>query len=332
VLALTTDIGPDDCFFRLGGDSLLTVRLAFQIERRFGARLTLLSIFKASTLSRMAEAISGGADGSTPPPDAASALPPMLCVAAGPILKPFAEALAPRCHFESVPTPQNQTNIKTMQELVAPMVPGILAAHPNGPVMLAGWCLGGVVAIEIAAQLERAGKEVPMVILFDSLSPVRKQQWFWFAPRIRQWQLDLVKIRFHLEEALSMKPAEAIRYVAARLRNVRTRHEYDRALRERAVGKTDQFDVPLDFFTAFALHAANYTPPPLNGRLIVVLPERRRRGAAYSGDLGWAELGYDVDLLIVPGDHDRMLTGQNAAPLAERLLALIDSRLFRVSV
>ena len=41
----------------------------------------------------------------------------------------------------------------------------------------------------------------------------------------------------------------------------------------------------------------------------------------FAGDLGWAELGYRVDLVIVPGDHERMFAPPNAALLAERLLA-----------
>ena len=42
------------------------------------------------------------------------------------------------------------------------------------------------------------------VILFDTLSPVRQRQWFSASPRIRQWQLNLVKARYHLEEALTL--------------------------------------------------------------------------------------------------------------------------------
>jgi thioesterase domain-containing protein/acyl carrier protein len=327
VLGVKTAIGPADCFFRLGGDSLLTVRLAFQIERRFGARLTLLSIFKASTLSQMANVISGGAVDTATPPDAASALPPMLCVGAGPIFKPFAEAIASRCHFESVPTPRDHTSISTMEELVATMVPGILATHPNGPLIVSGWSLAGVAAIEVAAQLERAGKEVPLVILFDSLSPVSKRQWHAASPPIRRWPLNLARARHYLEEALTMKPAAAIRFLVAKFRFARTRRRYDRLLREVAVGATNQFDVPLDFRKAFDIYAMKYAPPALRGRVILVRPERQTQAVSFSGDLGWAKFGYDVDLLIVPGDHKGMFMRENAGVLAERLLAVIDARL-----
>ena len=47
-----------------------------------------------------------------------------------------------------------------MEELAARMVPAILDSHPGGPLMVAGWSLAGVVAVELAAQLERAGRDV----------------------------------------------------------------------------------------------------------------------------------------------------------------------------
>ena len=124
-----------------------------------------------------------------------SMLPPMLCIGAGPLFRPFAEALAPACHFHSVPTPSGAESlaIATMEDLAARIVPAIQASHPHGPLTIAGWSLAGVVAIEVAAQLERAGRDVRAVILFDTLSPVRQRQWFASAPRLRQWQLNLVK-------------------------------------------------------------------------------------------------------------------------------------------
>lgn len=40
--------------------------------------------------------------------------------------------------------------------------------QPDGPYLLAGWSLGGVVAQEMAVVLENLGEEVPVLILFDA--------------------------------------------------------------------------------------------------------------------------------------------------------------------
>jgi thioesterase domain-containing protein len=189
--------------------------------------------------------------------------------------------------------------------------------------MIAGWSLAGVVAVEVAAQLERAGRDVKAVILFDSLSPVRHRQWFSASPRIRNWQLNLIKVRYHLEEAFALTPREAWRYVLSTYRDARARVKYDRLLRDNAAGKHRQFDVPLDFRQAFGSYAVRYSPSPLRARVIVVRPERQKKGAFFGGDLGWAELGYRASLLTVPGDHERMFWSPNAAVLAERLLERI---------
>ena len=318
----------NDDFFALGGHSLLTVRLAFQIEREFNKRVTLLALFEAATLSRMAALISD------PAPTAAavmatvdSPLPPMLCIGAGPLFRPFADALAPECQFHSVPTPAQTEGIVTMEDLASRIVPAVLDAHPHGPVVVAGWSLAGVVAIEVAAQLERAGRHVASVILFDTLSPVRQRQWFAPAPRLRQWQLNAVKVWYHVEQAWknSASAIDGVRYLINTLRDARARTEYDRLLRE-ASATNSVSDVPLRFRSAFGLYAVRYTPSPLRADLIVVRPERRKRCALFQGDLGWSELGYRVELLVVPGDHERMFVPPNAAVLAERLLPLLHAR------
>ena len=163
------------------------------------------------------------------------------------------------------------------------------------------------------------------MILFDTLSPVRQRQWFASAPRLRQWQLNFVKVRYHVEEALTRGAAGAVRYVFATARDARARVQYDRLLREAAAGTNSPFDVPLDFRTAYGLYAARYTPAPLRARLIVVRPERQKRVALLDGDLGWSEAGYEVELFIVPGDHERMFAPSHAGALAERLIETLDS-------
>ncbi len=60
-------VGVEDGFFDLGGHSLLAVRLVAQIERRFGVKLPLASVFTESTLGRLGEAIDRASDLLAPP-------------------------------------------------------------------------------------------------------------------------------------------------------------------------------------------------------------------------------------------------------------------------
>lgn len=44
--------------------------------------------------------------------------------------------------------------------------------QPAGPYLLGGWSLGGVIAYEMAQQLQRAGESVDLLALFDAPAPV----------------------------------------------------------------------------------------------------------------------------------------------------------------
>ena len=215
-------------------------------------------------------------------------------------------------------------SITTMEELAAQTVPSILESHPDGPLMIAGWSLAGVVAIEVAAQLERAGRDVKAVILFDTLSPVRHRQWFSASPRVRQWQLNLIKVRYHVEEALRLARAPVVAIPDQHIpRCAGAGRSTTGSSATPLSASTGNSMCRWTFRQAYGVYAVRYSPAPLRARVIVVRPERQKRGAFFAGDLGWAELGYRVSLLTVPGDHKRMFVPPNATVLAGRLLERI---------
>ena len=49
-------------------------------------------------------------------------------------------------------------------------VPHLLAAQPSGAFRLAGHCNGGLLAWELAFQLDRLGRQVELVVLINTLS------------------------------------------------------------------------------------------------------------------------------------------------------------------
>lgn len=64
----------------------------------------------------------------------------------------------------------------------------IRSTHPDGPLLLGGWSFGGFVAQETARQLAADGREIPLVVLIDSVRPL---------PRPGQTPGD--RVRAHLE-------------------------------------------------------------------------------------------------------------------------------------
>ena len=61
--------------------------------------------------------------------------------------------------------------LATLPELAAHYVAELRKVKPCGPYQLLGWSLGGVLAFEMAQQLQNAGQAVSLLALVDSHAP-----------------------------------------------------------------------------------------------------------------------------------------------------------------
>jgi len=66
-LLAVEQVGLGDSFFALGGHSLLATQVISRVRERFGAQLTIRTIFEAATVEALARAIDAAADGSSLP-------------------------------------------------------------------------------------------------------------------------------------------------------------------------------------------------------------------------------------------------------------------------
>ena len=65
---------------------------------------------------------------------------------------------------------------KTLTTMAADYVLAVRSVQPAGPYLLGGWSLGGMIAAEMARQLERAGETVSLVALLDARPTHNEQQ------------------------------------------------------------------------------------------------------------------------------------------------------------
>ncbi len=172
-------IRPDDDFFDLGGHSLLAVAVFDAIERTFGRRLPLATIFEASTVRRLAMALRE--DGWELPRGSLVALtqtgtrPPLFFVSAGDGNSVGFGALARRLGPDQPFFVLQQRGINggaplhvSVKAMAAHYIRAIRRVRPHGPYLLGGRCLGGIVAYEMARELEARGETVPLVAVLDS--------------------------------------------------------------------------------------------------------------------------------------------------------------------
>ena len=55
-----------------------------------------------------------------------------------------------------------------IEDIAAHYISAIIQQNPNGPYALAGYSFGGIIAFEMAKQLEAAGKVVKLLAMFDT--------------------------------------------------------------------------------------------------------------------------------------------------------------------
>ena len=175
----------------------------------------------------------------------------------------------------------------------------------RGPWIVAGYCMGGTLAFELARQLAGAGKPPACLVLlgaphpafFGRASQLRHQ----LGNRARGWRRRLALLA-------AQSGRERLAYVAWRL--ALSRRPADRVLAARA---------RLEQATLAAVRA--YRPRPYGGPVQHYLPCERWARRSGSQALRWASLAPRVETFFGPEGctADDMLLGGHAAIFAEQL-------------
>ncbi|MBE7527130.1 MAG: amino acid adenylation domain-containing protein [Burkholderiales bacterium] len=173
-------IGIHDDFFRLGGHSLMTVRLVKRIRERLGKDVPLISIFQAPTVAKYSAWFTDWSDNSRQLlvrlRSGAGNLP-LYCIYSGAgdlrgydyVVDRFGSS-QPIYGIQWI-VQKNHESSPDLMELLAKQYAQVLSEHSTGPYMLLGWSLGGLIAYKIAEELERNGKSVCFLGIIDSFLP-----------------------------------------------------------------------------------------------------------------------------------------------------------------
>ena len=177
-------IGIRDNFFYLGGHSLLAARLVDHIKHVFGKSITLSAIFSGPTIEQLAETLQQqeNLDVRT------SVLPIRVSGSKRPFFFlhgdwtggafycfTLARALGPDQPFyvlEPYKFSELQ-NLPSFETVAATHIEALRAIQPEGPYLLGGFCNGGLLAYEMARQLEAAGERVDFLALIAPSAPVQ---------------------------------------------------------------------------------------------------------------------------------------------------------------
>ena len=182
-------VGIHDNFFELGGTSLRAVELVAQIDRQLGQRVSLTSFIEAPTVEQFARLLTGAASrDSIVLIREGGDKPPLFLVHDGDgetMLYRNLANLLKKDHAVYGLQPHSRHNVPLAQtrisEMAAHHIEKIRSIQSHGPYLLGGMCAGGVIAYEIARQLQDHGETVAMVALLDAADVAASIKTFRFA-------------------------------------------------------------------------------------------------------------------------------------------------------
>lgn len=169
-------IGIHDNFFDRGGHSLKAAHLFFLLERVYGRRLPLATLFQAPTIAELASVLSH--EHWTPPwqslvaiQPSGTAIPIFMVPGVGGNVLPFAQLAKllgtnqPCYGLQARGLDGKESPFTSVPEMASHYIAEIRHVRPNGPYIILGSCTGGLVAYEMAQQLLGQRQAVTLVIM-----------------------------------------------------------------------------------------------------------------------------------------------------------------------
>ncbi|MDP2081863.1 MAG: type I polyketide synthase [Pseudotabrizicola sp.] len=338
-------VGVDDSFFDLGGHSLIAVRLFAMVKKAYRIDFPISVLFEAPTIAACAALIDdqiGPQDSAEPKPEAAKAptrrfthiVPmhrgeggartPFFLVAGmfGNVLnlrhlaqllggdRPFYGLQARGLYGDAVP---HTDFVTAARDYIAEM----RQVQPVGPYLLGGFSGGGLIAWEIARQLEAVGEAVPLVVLLDTPVPLR--------PALSKAD----KLMIRLAELRAEGPAFFARWW-------REKQAWKRAQADVSdQGEAEFHNAAIE--SAFRAALPLYDMTPRNGATVLFRPPLDKHWQVTGGrwvsaarefvlhDNDLTRFAPGLEVIEVPGDHDSMVLEPNVRVLSARMRVVIES-------
>ncbi|BAY73763.1 amino acid adenylation domain-containing protein [Nostoc linckia NIES-25] len=334
----TSPIGVTDNFFNLGGHSFLAVRLMAQIQDRFGHNLSLSTLFENPTIEKLAAIVSQPFRESSNSPvvviNSSDSKLPFFCIhGAGGGINHYINLSRrlgedyPFYALEHNPDTE-EPEIISVEETATYYLQEIRKIQPNGPYLLGGHCYGGVLAFEMAQQLQRQGERVDLLVVIDAILS---------ETRIEPTKDDDAK--FLLRMAESIKTDSNIDFLVSfeELRDLSLNEQLDLINQKAKFIFTDtEIKDFLRYYKLFKAHVQamrDYVPLVYPHSMTLFRAKEEiihdfESPEFHTDDplLGWGKCSRQpIKVIEVPGDHFSIFVEPHIQELAKNLRACIDN-------
>ena len=323
-----------DSFLALGGDSLAATAMAGEVERRTGLPVPVGQIYLTPVLMEFQEALER-----LDPDEKSPLYVPMRSGDGRPELFGIAPAMGGIFHFrdfaEALPEGQGFAVLEpqvsatgahpytSVEELAACCLQVLRSKQPQGPYQLAGYSFGGIIAWEMARQLEAGGESPPLLILLDTNS--RDSYALPGNPRLPGWLLG--KFRFLLECNRIRSQYEEPFYLARcwPLLAKKVRESlFGRPTQPNTETRLDAADMEV---AAQRSLSATYERGKYRGHVHLFRSDHQLTlHREIDFDLGWSSRvpARHLHIATVPGDHFSLMRQPSASKLVARIMKLVD--------
>lgn len=328
-------IGVGDNFFELGGHSILAVRIIVEIEKLYGKRLPLATLIQAPTIEKLAHVIQQQQWtplwSSLVPIRGGGARPPLFLFHShgGNVLEyyPLADLLdadQPVYALQARGLDGRLVHGQSMEKMVEGYLKELRSLQPEGPYYLAGFCFGGLAALEAARQLSEAGERVALVGMIQTTYPHCDA--FPGMSAIEQWWHQLTKMVDLEWDNFQHRGAG---HVKERVRRVIDVVGAKAAITlDRLLGKTQgdysSRSMPYILERLAIEHERvyqAYRPRPYAGAVVLFRARYQLPGLAQDRSLGWSNLlGAHFEVCDLPGHQQNVLLEPYVDVLAQELM------------
>ncbi|MBW4507961.1 MAG: amino acid adenylation domain-containing protein [Scytonematopsis contorta HA4267-MV1] len=328
-------ISVTDNFFELGGHSLLAIGLITEIEKQLGYTLPVLSFFRDGTIEKIALFLENNRESADSdiliPLQVKGDKKPIFLVHPGGgyglVYSLLANKLAknqPVYALQSQGLDGKKQPLNSIEAMASTYMKAIREIQPSGNYLIGGFSLGGLIAFEIASQLEAAGESVENLLIIDTHPP-------FLNTKIEEIPDDDITslIIFVEKVGLYFNTEIKLNYEELSVLNEEQRLEYVLKVLQHHQLVTPNSDKNLisgavNVFKANSYASLSYQPKAINASISLFKTEALAKQFPSNSTLDWDKLtSQQVYVRTVQGSHDSLLQEPSVRELSTAIQEIL---------